>query len=358
MAGIFGLFDFTKEGKGVYADEPPRSAFAMFFVLLGRKFWKLISINLMYLLFSLPILILSMFAANYFLAITVPVLTVDNLAQVLEQAGFAEFLQEGVTIEEFAATQMLTLFITLGVMITGLSLIVSGPVHAGVTYILRNYSREEHAFVWMDFKDHARRNFRQSLLAGLFSLLVTIVFVFNLAFYSQSAFVGNPYLRTILFSVMLILFIFWTIMQMYLYPMMVTFNLSLRQLYKNAFLFTFMRLPLNLLILIASLFIVFVLPLGLVLLGYGISVLLSILWVALLAFAVNLLMTNLFVYRAMDKYMIQRLNQTEDAGAELDDPALATSSDDETHDEATEEDEEKDAASSEGLVRSPNRAPN
>ncbi|MDD3867761.1 MAG: DUF624 domain-containing protein, partial [Eubacteriales bacterium] len=253
MAGIFGLFDFTKEGKGVYADEPPRSAFAMFFVLLGRKFWKLISINLMYLLFSLPILILSMFAANYFLAITVPVLTVDNLAQVLEQAGFAEFLQEGVTIEEFAATQMLTLFITLGVMITGLSLIVSGPVHAGVTYILRNYSREEHAFVWMDFKDHARRNFRQSLLAGLFSLLVTIVFVFNLAFYSQSAFVGNPYLRTILFSVMLILFIFWTIMQMYLYPMMVTFNLSLRQLYKNAFLFTFMRLPLNLLILIASL---------------------------------------------------------------------------------------------------------
>ncbi|MDD3867575.1 MAG: hypothetical protein PHX55_08175, partial [Eubacteriales bacterium] len=185
-----------------------------------------------------------------------------------------------------------------------------------------------------------------------------IVFVFNLAFYSQSAFVGNPYLRTILFSVMLILFIFWTIMQMYLYPMMVTFNLSLRQLYKNAFLFTFMRLPLNLLILIASLFIVFVLPLGLVLLGYGISVLLSILWVALLAFAVNLLMTNLFVYRAMDKYMIQRLNQTEDAGAELDDPALATSSDDETHDEATEEDEEKDAASSEGLVRSPNRAPN
>jgi hypothetical protein len=48
MAGFFGLFDYNKEGPGVYLNEPPKGPFKTFFTVLGRKFWKIITVNIMY----------------------------------------------------------------------------------------------------------------------------------------------------------------------------------------------------------------------------------------------------------------------------------------------------------------------
>ena len=65
MAGLFGLFDYTKEGKGVYPDEPPKGPVSTFFSVLGRKFWKICTINLMYVILSLPALVLAFFSASF-----------------------------------------------------------------------------------------------------------------------------------------------------------------------------------------------------------------------------------------------------------------------------------------------------
>ena len=55
MAGFFGMFDQSKPGPGVSKDEPQKKAFFKFFELYGRKFWKLVIANLLYVLVSLPI---------------------------------------------------------------------------------------------------------------------------------------------------------------------------------------------------------------------------------------------------------------------------------------------------------------
>lgn len=55
MAGLFGMFDQSKPGPGVSKDEPQKKAFFKFFELYGRKFWKLVIANLLYVLVSLPI---------------------------------------------------------------------------------------------------------------------------------------------------------------------------------------------------------------------------------------------------------------------------------------------------------------
>ena len=55
MAGIFGMFDQSKPGPGVSKDEPQKKAFFKFFELYGRKFWKLVIANLLYVLVSLPV---------------------------------------------------------------------------------------------------------------------------------------------------------------------------------------------------------------------------------------------------------------------------------------------------------------
>lgn len=56
MAGFFGLFDYTKEGPGVRKDAPKKKAFFAFFEIFFRNFFKFISINLVYVLCSLPII--------------------------------------------------------------------------------------------------------------------------------------------------------------------------------------------------------------------------------------------------------------------------------------------------------------
>ena len=47
--------DFFKEGKGVSPNEPEKSRFAKFFIIYAMRFWKLISLNALYLLLCLPV---------------------------------------------------------------------------------------------------------------------------------------------------------------------------------------------------------------------------------------------------------------------------------------------------------------
>ncbi len=51
----FGFFDYNKAGKGVAKNEPEKKAFFRFFDLFSRKFWKLFQLNLIYMLFCLPV---------------------------------------------------------------------------------------------------------------------------------------------------------------------------------------------------------------------------------------------------------------------------------------------------------------
>ena len=55
------LFDYTTPGKGVSKDEPPKKGIALFGDILLRRFWKMVSLNFLYFLFSVPALIIMWF---------------------------------------------------------------------------------------------------------------------------------------------------------------------------------------------------------------------------------------------------------------------------------------------------------
>ena len=352
MAGFFGLFDYTKEGPGVYPDEPPKGPFALFFSILGRKFWKIVTINLMYILFSLPAFLVAFFGASFVVQAFFPALTPELLAEMFEKSGLP--LQEGISFIDFANVQILQLYILVAMLLVGLHLLIVGPVHAGIVYILRNYSREEHAFVWMDFKEHARKNLRQSLIASGISLLFTVLFVINYAFYNTNLVLGSDILRVILQTIIVILFLLWCMIQIYLYPMMVTFDLKLKPLLRNCLLFSILRLPLNLLILLVSFIVLFLVPGVLLFLGYGISVLAAFLWYLFFAIGFNVFMTTFFAYRAIDKHMLSRLRAAESLNEE--DAEETEDAKAEDADEDEEESEEPEEEDDKGLVRSPSGA--
>ncbi len=56
MAGIFGFFNFEKEGPGVSKDEKKKRGIIRFFELYFRSFWKLITQSALYTLISIPVI--------------------------------------------------------------------------------------------------------------------------------------------------------------------------------------------------------------------------------------------------------------------------------------------------------------
>jgi len=53
---LFGFFDYNRAGKGISKNEPEKKAFFKFWELFARKFWKILLINMLYVLFCLPVL--------------------------------------------------------------------------------------------------------------------------------------------------------------------------------------------------------------------------------------------------------------------------------------------------------------
>lgn len=284
MAGFFGLFDYSKEGPGVPKDAPPKSRFRIFFEVLARKFWNIAKVNLLFGIFNIPaILFLFLFAGYLQLLIT------QNLGLSAEEVSQNLF---------FGTIPLMSIFICL-------PLITVGPAQAGMTYVLRNYSREEHAFIWGDFKEHALKNLKQSLIVSVINTFVTVLVILDIYFYFNYR--TDNLLITAASAFIIMAFIVFMMMSMYIYPMMVTFNLSIKQLYKNAFLFAIMKFFPNLFILIfifVLLFFSFYYPV----IGYLLFIFITM---GLISF-----ITNFYVYSKIDKYMIQPVQQAQNDESE------------------------------------------
>lgn len=69
MAGFFGLFNYSKEGPGVSKEEPQKHRFFLFFDLYFRKFWKLITLNLLFVVSCIPIVTIGAASAGFTLVL-------------------------------------------------------------------------------------------------------------------------------------------------------------------------------------------------------------------------------------------------------------------------------------------------
>jgi uncharacterized membrane protein YesL len=119
---------------------------------------------------------------------------------------------------------------------------------------MRNYAREEHAFLWGDFKDTALKNMKQSLIVSTINFFVTFLMLWSIRAYLVLG-TGN-FIMTAGSAFMVILFAVFACMNMYIYPIMITFDLSIKQIYKNALIFAVIKFLPNVGILLLSSFII------------------------------------------------------------------------------------------------------
>jgi len=264
--------NYNKPGKGVDENAPQKRRFFLFFELFFRKFTKLITLNMLYLVVGIPTFVLLFFV------------TVNSISMFFTNMVVELPLEEAILNSVPFAAVFIALILAC---LWGL-----GPVTAGLTYIVRNYGREEHAWLWSDFWEHTWKNFKQSSIVFIIDLIVIFVFFVAINFYSSQQ--GGIFFFINIF--LLIFFLIYTMMHLYIYPMMVTFKLPLRALYKNALIFATARFPQNILI-VAIILAVVVLA--------TINILVMVFFIPLFLFSLCGYISTFCVYPTLQKYMIK-----------------------------------------------------
>lgn len=312
MAGFFGLFDYSKPGPGVPKDAPPKSPFIVFFEILQRKFWNLIKMNMMFLIFNIPALILGMFVMLAF---------------------FPNIFPDAATDVSALTSDVLLKFILL-TLVMCVPMVTVGPAQAGFTYIMRNYAREEHAFLWSDFKDTALQNMKQSFIISTINFFVTFLMLWSIRAYLILG-AGNL-LMTAGTAIMVVIFAIFAIMNLYIYPILITFKLSTMQIYKNALIFAVIKFLPNVGILLLDAFII-LLTFGMII---SFSQIIGIILFMLLTISLIGLLNNFYVYPKLKKYMISRLEDEEEDDDDDDDEEELEDAEDSGEDEADEDGQE------------------
>ncbi len=305
-----GLFSpsFLKPGKGIDKDAPQKRSFFRFFDIFFRKFWHLVRLNLLYALTMLPTFIIVFLLAGIISDTMFSMGDIQGLLQNMAQQG-AEYLNDPQTFEYELSHLIVTFDLFFRFVIAFVFTIFwgMGPASAGFTYVLRNFAKEEHAWIWSDFKDATKNNFKQSLIVYLIDIVAFVIFYIAFMVYGQM----SGFLGALRYVIMMILFIY-TLMHLYIYPIMVTFDLKLKEIYRNALLFAIGKLPSNMLVFLILAAIHFGAVFLCVLYGGGYAIPLFGVLVILELFILlsfSGLLVNFNSYPKLKKYMIDQISK-------------------------------------------------
>ncbi len=202
----FKLYNFEKEGKGVRRGEQ-KNRVSLYFSILWRKLWSICKLSLICSIFVIPVAIIIgslVFMQNYY-----------GINPIFYPVCFAP-------------------------------IIILGPVMTGAIRIARDFAREEPVFIWSDFISTIKKNFKQSIIVSVIEYVILAFLYIAVAFYFSA--IANSVFYVILFGLALMFTMIFLFMQYYMGLMIVSMDLNIKQLFKNAAIFSIVCLWKNFLI--------------------------------------------------------------------------------------------------------------
>ena len=296
------LLDPMRDGKGVEKGEDTTPNLKYFFKLWGRKFWNLISLNFLMLVQVIP---LAGCLGLYLGGPKVPT-QYDPLYATLLGAQTVLPTSEGTTLFNSAAglLEEIPIFNSWAHWVMGLlivfHLVTYGWQKAASTYILRSLVRGDGVFLFSDYFYAIRKNMKQGFIMGLLDTVILFALAFDFFYFWNSPTTGmNNFMYVMIFALIII----YGIMRFYTYLMMVTFDMKLSKILKNALIFTVLGIKRNILALLGIAFLVGVsVALIMLLLPMKVAVVLIIPALCLLAFCG--FMYTYAAYPLLQRYMI------------------------------------------------------
>lgn len=322
--GLFDRLYYGKAGKKDYSEmDMPKNRIALFFLVLKDHFFDLVKVNLLQLLFWLPFLI---WTYMNILAIQ----SIDMEAALAAENGTFDLLSQ---MAGFLVMWMIGLVPCI---------LITGPSSAGSAYIMRNWARDQHAFLFSDYKDAFKSNWKQGLGISAITSLVPVVIYTAMTYYGQMA--EQNVVMMVPLVIVLSAALIWTLMLPLLYPLMVGYELSFRNVLRNGFLMAAARLPQMLLARLITLIPIAALFLG-IYFGNPTVLLIVVLYYMLFGFAMSRLIYASFANDIFDAYLNPRIEGAvvgQGLRPQTDDDLLLDDDDDDEDEEETVADEDED----------------
>ena len=200
FGNLMNNYFYGKSGKGDYrVEDMPQNRRQLFGAVLKVRWSALVGVNLLQVLFWLP-------AAAW---------TILNYITLVSGAG------DPVNL---LSTYLLILIPLIA---------ITGPFTAGATYVLRNWARDEHSFVWSDFWDAVKGNWKQGLVVSVISGLMPYVLYMGYTFYGTMA-NTKSFVFMIPLAILFLVFIVWKLSEMIIYTLMVTYDLKTKDLIRHS----------------------------------------------------------------------------------------------------------------------------
>lgn len=256
---IYNWLNPTKDGKGVRKEPDAPRNFKYFFKLYTRYFGRLTTVN-MYLIFGNFPIFFALFALTGYLNVEgispasplfAPLHGSQLISGVISPVSAALYGVHGVQSQISIPTTATYVMLAL----SALAVFTFGLVSVGTTYILRNLVKGEPVFMWQDFWYAIKRNVRQGLIFGIIDVGFLFLLVWDIYFFYYNL---GSFIQNMMFYISIVLLITYFIMRFYIYLMMVTFDLSIYKLVKNAFIFSVIGFKRNIMAVIGILFLVFI----------------------------------------------------------------------------------------------------
>ena len=127
----------------------------------------------------------------------------------------------------------------------------NGLAKSGMTHIARSVGREKHSFLFSDFFETIKKNWKQSLALGIINVVFMAILGVDIWYFWS--YITNPevegmaMLQVIGLGVSLAVLIVATFIKYYIWTMTITFSLTIKQMLKNSFQFVFLNFARNLL---------------------------------------------------------------------------------------------------------------
>ncbi len=231
-----GLFsNYNNAGPGIPKMPQEKRGFVKFAEVFGRHFWDLVLLNLLYIVFCIPV-------------------------------------------------------------------ITFGPATAALFKVTRNYSQERSCFMLHEFWKTFKSSFKQSFVMGIIDLVLMIWLPYMIAFYYHFSNTYSWWKIFVVLSISLTLIIY--ILHFYIYLLIVSTNLKLKQIFKNSFLLASIGMKKTLMSFF-SIVGILVLLLLFLLSATKVSIIFDLVIIAALLFSGSAFIISYNCYPVIRKYVIQ-----------------------------------------------------
>ncbi len=266
----FKLFDMNRDGKGVDPGEDTTPNLKFFFKQLWRKFSKIITLNMMMIFQVIPLI--ACLYLYFIVTPTTPTLYSPEYSAFFGIGEASSSALSSVYISNFSFQTPFTAYNTYIYWVIGALLlfevITYGWQKVGSIYVMRGLVRGDSVFIWSDFFYGIKKSFKQGFILGVIDCLAMFALAFDIFYFVTSPPTG---LNNFMYVLTVALIIMYIIFRFYIYLMVVTFDMKLNKIFKNALIFIVLGIKRNIMALLglavvtafAVLLIKFFLPMGL-----------------------------------------------------------------------------------------------